>query len=85
MLGDINASPESSAAFNDPSYEMADPFPIDPTWLAYTTTRGVAGNYQIWIGNFSSGTTFNLNSWFFGANDSNSNLGPAFFGGITAH
>lgn len=87
--GDTGAGPTVLAAFIDGTnnnYEFADPFPMSPSWLAYTSTLpggGSAGSYDIWIGNFATGVKFNLNSWIRGSNRPNSDLGPTFHGTIS--
>jgi len=84
VLGDTSGDPAVSAAFDTANYECADPFPLDPNWVAYASTRpGSVGVYDIWVGNFTTGETYDLDSWISGANYTNSNLGPTFFGTIS--
>ena len=84
-LGDISGDTPVAAAFNIPSYEFADPYPMNAEWVAYTSTQsGGSGTYDIWIGSFVTGETYNLNSWIAGSNHSNSDLGPTFYGTISS-
>jgi len=83
-LGNTSGSTAAGAAFNVSSYEVADPYPMNPNWVAYASTRpGGTGSYDIWIGNFSTGVTYNLNDWLPGANQTNSDLGPTFYGTVS--
>ena len=85
-LGDISGDTAVSAAFNLFSYEFADPAPINANWLAYTSTQpGSVGVYNIWLGEFGTGQTYDLDKWIPGANQTNSNLGPVFHGTITTN
>jgi len=84
FLGDTSASPAKGAAFNNGAYAIADPYPMDPNWLAYSSAApGGTGGKDIWIGNFTTGETYNLNDWIPGANQANDDLGPTFFGTIS--
>jgi len=84
MKGCVSGAPAVSAAFNIASAECADAYPMDSFWVCYASSRaGGTGSYDIWIGNFSTGATYNLNSFIPGANSSVSDLGPCFFGTIT--
>jgi len=81
--GDISGSVAVGAVFNVSSCEIADPFAMDPNWVAYSSTRpGGAGSYDIWIGNFSTRVTYNLNNWLHAANQTNSDLGATFYGTV---
>jgi hypothetical protein len=84
-LGDISGTAPVAAAFDVPSYEFADPYPMNATWVAYTSTQnGGSGSYDIWIGNFATGETYNLNNWIADSNHPNSDLGPTFYGTVSA-
>jgi hypothetical protein len=86
--GDVTGSAAVSAGFitaANSTAEFADPSPINSDWLVFTSTvPGGSGSYDLWIGNFTTGTAYNLNGWIRGANHTNSDLGPTFHGTLTA-
>jgi hypothetical protein len=85
VLGDTSGDAAVSAAFDLTGYEFADPFPFNASWLSYSSSQpgSVSGSYDIWIGNFSTGVTYDLNNWIARSNQTNSNLGSTFYGTVS--
>lgn len=77
-LGYFSDKDPLSLALNERNSENADPYPVGPDWVLFSSTRSNSSKgYDIFIGHVNSGEVWSLDD--FGVNTSLNELGACFF------
>jgi Tol biopolymer transport system component len=75
-LGNFSGKAPVRLPFNEANAENADPYPVGPDYVIFSSTRGSSNDYDLYLGNIHDGQVWSLSG--FGINSVYQQLGSCY-------